>query len=108
MKQILEIDVVELKNKIDLNSNIKIIDIREPNELAICKIEGSIHIPMMEIPNKINELNKEQELIIQCRSGERSARVCEFLMHQGFTNTKNLKGGILEWINIIDPSLTAY
>ena len=58
----------------------------------------------MEIPNKINEFNKNDELIIQCKSGARSTQICEFLIHQGFTNVKNLKGGILDWIRLIDPS----
>ena len=108
MKKIVEIDVLELKKKIDLNENITIIDIRELSELAICKIEGTVHIPMMEIPQKINQFDKNEELIIQCKSGARSARVCEFLMTQGFTQAKNLKGGILDWIQFIDPSQAIY
>ena len=106
--QIVEIDVVELKKKIDLKSNVKIIDVREPVELAICKIQDTIHIPMKEIPAQINKLNKNDELIILCRSGVRSANVCEFLMNKGFKNVKNLRGGILEWVQLIDPSQPQY
>ena len=108
MSQIVEIDVVELKNKIDLNSNIQIIDVREPVELAICKIQDTMHIPMKEIPAQIDKLNKKDELIILCRSGVRSAQVCEFLINNGFENVKNLKGGILEWVRLIDPSQPQY
>ena len=103
-----EIDVLQLKNRLDANEKLTIIDIRESSELAICEIKGATHIPMMDIPNKITKLNKTEELIIQCRSGVRSARVCEFLMHNGFGNVKNLKGGILEWIRLIDPSQQTY
>ena len=108
MSQIVEIDVVELKNEIDLNSNIQIIDVREPVELAICKIQDTMHIPMKEIPAQIDKLNKNDEFIILCRSGVRSAQVCEFLINKGFENVKNLKGGILEWVRLIDPSQPQY
>ena len=108
MTQILEIDVFELKNKIDLNSNIQIIDVREPVELAICKIQDAIHIPMKDIPTQVNKFNKNDELVILCRSGVRSAHVCEFLMNKGFENVKNLRGGILEWVRLIDPSQPQY
>ena len=64
MSIIEEIDVFELKKKLDANSDLTIIDIRESSELAICKIQESIHIPMMDIPNKMNNLNKNEELII--------------------------------------------
>ena len=103
-----EIDVFELKQKLDLNQDLTIIDIREFSELDICKIKGTLHIPMMDIPQKMHQFDKNAELVVQCRSGSRSARVCEFLTHQGFNNVKNLKGGILDWIEFIDPSLESY
>jgi len=103
-----EIDVLELKEKLDGNSDLTLIDIRESSELAICKIKESIHIPMMDMPNKINNLDKNEEFIIQCRSGVRSARVCEYLIQSGFKNVKNLKGGILDWIRLIDSSQNTY
>ena len=108
MSIIEEIDVFELKKKLDANSDLTIIDIRESSELAICKIKESIHIPMMDMPNKMKNLDKNEEFIIQCRSGARSARVCEYLMQSGFKNVKNLKGGILDWIRLINPSQSTY
>ena len=63
---------------------------------------------MMEIPNQLDQLNKEDELIILCRSGKRSARICYFLINQGFKNVKNLTGGILEWIKSVDPAMQSY
>ena len=108
MNKIREINVLEIKSRFDSNENLTIIDIRELDELEICKIEKSIHIPMVEIPNHISELNKDDELIILCKSGSRSARVCQFLGLKGFNNVKNLNGGILEWIKLIDPSMMAY
>ena len=108
MRIVKQIDVLELKKKLDGNIDLTLIDIRESSELAICKIKESIHIPMMDIPNKIDTLDKKKKFIIQCKSGERSARVCEFLMQSGFQNVQNLKGGILDWIRLIDPSQPTY
>ena len=103
-----EIDVLSLEKKQNLNENFILLDIRETYELNICKINNSIHIPMAEIPKKMNQLNKNEEIIILCRSGVRSERVCQFLYGQGFTKIKNLKGGILEWIRLVNPLLKSY
>ena len=108
MNKIREVNVLEIKSRFDANENLTIIDIRELDELEICKIEKTIHIPMMEIPNHISEFDKDDELIILCRSGSRSARVCHFLEQKGFNNVKNLNGGILEWIKLIDSSMSGY
>ena len=108
MSIIQEIGVLELKKKLHKKSDLTLVDIREPSELAICKIQESIHIPMMDIPNRLHTLDKKKKIIIQCKSGARSARVCEFLMQAGIQNVKNLKGGILEWIRLIDPSQPTY
>ena len=103
-----EIDALEVKKRFDSDENLNIIDIRELDELKICKIDGAIHIPMMEIPNQIDQLDKESELIILCRSGARSHRVCQFLLSRGFKNVKNFSGGILDWIQQVDPSMQSY
>ena len=103
-----EIDVLDLKKKLNSNEKLILVDIREPYELDICKIQESIHIPMREIPIQFNQFSKDQKLIIQCRSGVRSARICEFLYNKGFHEVQNLKGGILEWIRLVNPSLKSY
>ena len=103
-----EITVLDLKKKMDSNDDFFIIDIREFSEVNICKIEGAIHNPMADIPNQINQFKKNQQLVIQCRSGVRSYNVCKFLIQNGFSNVSNLKGGILDWITVIDPSLSSY
>ena len=108
MNTINEINVLEVKDRLDNDESLVIIDVREVDELKICEINNTLHIPMMEIPNQLDQLNKDDELIILCRSGQRSARVCHFLSIQGFKNTKNLQGGILEWIRLVDPSMQTY
>ncbi len=102
-----EITVKELKAKIDSKDNFQLIDVREPHEVEICAIGGEL-IPMGEIMNSLDKLTKDKSLIIHCRSGARSGAIVQALTALGFENACNLKGGILAWINEIDPSLQAY
>ena len=103
-----EITVKELKNKFDNNDDFMLLDVRNIQEVLFSKINGSIHIPMNEIMSRINELDSNKEIIIQCKSGKRSARVCEYLMTQNFKNVKNLTGGIIAWADEIDSSIQVY
>ena len=103
-----EITVKELKNKFDNNEDFMLLDVRNIQEVLFSKINGSIHIPMNEIMDRINELDSNKEIIIQCKSGKRSARVCEYLMTQNFKNVKNLTGGIIAWSDEIDNSIQVY
>ena len=103
-----EITVKELKNKFDNDEDFMLLDVRNIQEVLFSKINGSIHIPMNEIMDRINELDSNKEIIIQCKSGKRSARVCEYLMTQNFNNVKNLKGGIISWADEIDSSIQVY
>ena len=103
-----EITVKELKNKFDKDEDFMLLDVRNIQEVLFSKINGSIHIPMNEIMKRINELDSNKEIIIQCKSGKRSARVCEYLMTQNFKNVKNLTGGIIAWSDEIDNSIQVY
>ena len=103
-----EITVKELKNKFDNNEDFMLLDVRNIQEVLFSKINGSMHIPMNEIMSRINELDSNKEIIIQCKSGKRSARVCEYLMTQNFNNVKNLTGGIIAWADEIDNSIQVY
>tara|TARA_Y100000590_G_C15731579_1_gene1017228 strand:- start:2920 stop:3240 length:321 start_codon:yes stop_codon:yes gene_type:complete len=103
-----EIDVQTLKIKIDQNDDFILLDIRTDSEYYLSNINASVHIPMNEIPEKFKTLDKDKEIIVQCKSGKRSAKVCEFLLKNNFNNVKNLKGGILDWAKHIDPSIIVY
>jgi len=103
-----EITAVELKQRLDRGDKLTIVDVREPNEYQINRIEGSILIPLGEIPRRYAELNKDDELIMQCKSGARSGRAADFLRTVGFKSVLNLKGGILDWIDKVDPSQPKY
>ena len=103
-----EITVRELKAKLDNKEDFQLIDVREPVELEICRIDGSVNIPMRDIISEEKKLDCNKEYIIHCRSGHRSADVVEFLKNTGHKKVKNLKGGILEWIREIDHSMQSY
>ena len=100
-----EINVHELKKMIDSKSNFTLLDVRSDNEVLVSKIDSSIHIPMHEVPNRLNEIDKDELIIVQCKLGQRSAKVCEFLIKNNYKNIKNLRGGIRAWSEEIDPSI---
>ena len=94
----------QLKN----GSSPTIIDVREEFELEISKLEEAIHIPMNDIPKRLDELNVEDNYVIMCRTGVRSAQICEFLTNQNFKSVANLTGGINEWAQQVDPTQQVY
>jgi len=107
-----EITVQELKEKIDNNEQVFVLDVREPFEQYQSKLdyENSTLIPLGDLSSRLNEIksSKDQEVVCLCRSGARSAKACEMLEKEGFENVKNLKGGINQWAREIDNSLPVY
>ena len=103
-----EMASVELKRRVDAGDKLFILDVREPNEYQINRIPGSTLIPLGELPRRYQELPKDTEIIAQCKMGGRSAKAQDFLKSVGFSNVKNLKGGILDWIDKVDPSQPKY
>ena len=106
----IEISPLELKVRLDEKENLVLIDVREPNEYEICRIEGSILIPLSELGNRFHELEKfkNKTIVVHCKVGGRSMRAIQFLKQQGFSNLLNLAGGIAEWANQVDPSMPRY
>lgn len=104
-----EITVQELKKVMDDGEPVTLIDVREQYEKDLVDIGGAL-IPLGRLNDHIHEINaeKDQPVVVYCRSGARSAEACRILMNRGFTNVKNLKGGILKWATDIDPSLPIY
>ncbi len=103
-----EIDVRELKRKMDAGDDFFLLDVREPNEFKIGQIPGATLIPLGEVPQRYQEVPKDKEVIVFCKMGGRSARAASFLRQQGFGRVRNLKGGILDWSDKIDPSVPKY
>ena len=85
-----------------------LLDVREPEELTICRIAGAAHIPMNDIPRRLNELDRERETIVFCHHGRRSLSVTDFLRKQGFSNVKSMAGGIDAWSLTVDPRVPRY
>ena len=100
------IEVVELKEKLK-NKRVVLLDVREQYEIDIANIKGSLNIPMMEVPNRLSELKKEEIFAVMCHSGIRSAQVCNFLEMKGFT-AYNVSGGIDKWSQDVDNKIKRY
>ena len=103
-----EITVLELKARRDRGDDPFVLDVREPHEYEINRIPGSTLIPLGDLPERFTELDANREIVCQCKSGMRSARAAAFLREHGFKNVKNLKGGILAWVDQVDPSQPKY
>lgn len=103
-----EISAPEAAN-LQINDNdVILLDVREDSELAICRIEGALHIPMGQIPDKADSLPKDKKIIVFCHHGMRSMNVLQYLEARGFNNVINLAGGIHAWSIEVDPSIARY
>ena len=102
-----EIQVEELKRKLDAGEDVFVLDVREPHEYQICNLEGHL-IPLGDLPKRVHELDSSREIVAPCRSGKRSAEAVEFLRAAGFRKVWNLTGGILAWADRIDPKMPKY
>jgi adenylyltransferase/sulfurtransferase len=102
-----QMTVQELKQRRDAGEELFVLDVREPYEYQIANIGGTL-IPQNEVPQRLAEIDRNREIVVQCRSGGRSQRIAEFLAQQGYPNVKNLAGGILAWADAIDPKITKY
>jgi adenylyltransferase/sulfurtransferase len=103
-----EITAQELKAKLDRGEDVYVLDVREPNEYQICRIQGSTLIPLGELASRTAELDRNRDMVVHCKMGGRSAKAVALLQERGFTRARNLKGGILEWIDRVDPSQSKY
>jgi molybdopterin/thiamine biosynthesis adenylyltransferase/rhodanese-related sulfurtransferase len=103
-----ETTVEELKQRLDKGDKVFILDVRNVEEFQICRIPGSVLLPLPELPQRFGELDPGKEMVVHCKSGMRSQKAIQFLRQQGFTKLKNLKGGILAWADRIDPSVPKY
>lgn len=90
------------------SSKPQLLDVREAEEWAICRVEGSQHIPMRSIPARLEELDPSQPLVCICHHGGRSMQVAVFLERNGFGDVYNLAGGVDAWALQIDPTMTRY
>lgn len=102
-----DMTVEELKSRLDRGEEIFILDVREPQEYALCNLGGHL-IPQGELPNRIRELDPSRDIVVHCRTGIRSAQASELLRQMGFKKVRNLAGGIDAWARRIDRSMPRY
>lgn len=98
----------ELKELIDANEPLCLIDVRDPWEFELCRIEGSRNIPLETLPVRIAELDPERPTVLICHHGMRSQQAAQHLDSRGFAHTMNLEGGVDEWAQSIDPDMEQY
>lgn len=106
--EIPEMSPQELKRRMDSGEPFELIDVREPFEYEIARIDGAKLIPLGEISERLDELSGEQPIVVHCHSGKRSAQAARLLQQHGFANVYNLEGGIDAWSDQIDPNVPKY
>lgn len=100
----------ELRQRLDDTSQPApvLLDVREPWEFEICRLEGATLIPMNTVPARCDELDADAEIVVICHHGMRSMQVARFLEQRGFSNVVNLDGGVARWASEVDPAMAQY
>ena len=103
-----EITVQQLQVKRNANEDFVLLDVREPEEVALVQLPNAVHIPMGEIPSRLHELDPDAEIVVYCHHGVRSMQVVQFLHRHDFERAVNLTGGIDAWAIAFEPGMTRY
>jgi len=103
-----EITPEELKARLDRNDRPLLLDVRQDWETKLCRLENAIHIPIEEIEVRTDELSPDEDIVVYCHQGVRSAAVAQYLRQLGFKRVKNLAGGLDHWARTVDPSMRRY
>ena len=103
-----EFTPLELLRELEKRKDVIMLDVREPVEIQICHLDNAKHIPMGQIPSKLDELPKDKDVVVFCHMGVRSKQVINYLRRNGFSRVYNLKGGIDQWSVEVDPKVQRY
>jgi adenylyltransferase/sulfurtransferase len=103
-----EISAPDLNTRLKKGEQIFLLDVRNIEEHNMCHLAGCTLIPLSELPTRLAALDQSQEIVVYCKSGARSLRAMQLLAANGFSQVKNLTGGILAWIAEVDPSMPDY
>jgi len=103
-----QISADQLKERLDAGQAFVLLDVREPTEWEIARLDHAILMPVAQVPNRVNELSTADEIVVYCKTGARSGRITNFLRELGFRKVKNLVGGIDEWAERIEPEMPRY
>ena len=103
-----EITAQQLHDILSTDSKPFLLDVREPDELEVSVLPGVVAIPMGDVPARLSEIPKDQPVVVICRSGKRSANITDLLLSHGYSDVKNLVGGMNGYATEVDPSLKVY
>lgn len=103
-----DVTPVELKAELDAGKELFLLDVREPHELEISKIDGIVAIPMSEVPARLSEIPQEADIVVICRSGGRSGSISGFLSENGYQKVRNMVTGMNGYVTSVDPSQPTY
>ena len=103
-----EMTVEELARRIQGGEGVVVLDVREPWEVELCRIDGSLHIPLGQLPLAVAAVPGDRDVAVLCHHGMRSAHATRWLQAQGFDRAVNLAGGIDAWARRIDPTMKVY
>jgi rhodanese-related sulfurtransferase len=103
-----EVTPTAVRGRLDAGAELVLLDVREADEVAHCRIAGAVHIPMGDVPARLSELDPDRDLVVYCHHGQRSAAVVAFLERHDFTRVENLQGGIERWSLEVDPTIPRY
>jgi adenylyltransferase/sulfurtransferase len=106
--QLAEMTPTQLKQRLDHGEALYVLDVRNPEEFQICRIPGSTLLPLPELARRFDEVPRDRDVVVHCKSGMRSAKAIAFLKQQGYSKLTNLKGGILAWSDQVDPGMPKY
>src|SRR5436853_7622141 len=104
----LEITPEEVNRERDAGAAFRLLDVREPWELATARIDGAQNIPMGDVPSRLPELDPDERVVVVCHHGVRSLRVANWLRQQGFEQAQSMRGGIDAWSRVVDASVPIY
>jgi rhodanese-related sulfurtransferase len=103
-----EISPQDLKTQLDRHQPLLLLDVRQDWETRLCGLPNAVHIPIEEIELRADELSREDDIVVYCHQGVRSAAVAEYLRSLGFKTVRNLSGGLDHWARTVDPGMRRY
>jgi len=103
-----EITPHDLKTRLAGSDRPLLLDVRQEWETKLCRLDNAVHIPIEEIELRVDELNADEEIVVYCHQGVRSAAVADYLRQRGFKNVRNLQGGLDYWARTVDPAMRRY
>ncbi len=108
MAEMGEVTTTALAEELKAGKNLVLLDVRGEDELEISKLDGVVHIPMGNVPLRFEELDPDSEIVVICRTGNRSEKVANFLIKKGFEHVRNMVGGMNGWADEVDPTVEKY